>query len=83
MPILEWHMVKDLGRAYQEEARDEIGCWNIMEVDDMHNPRARESYTTTLLNLGTSRPCLHLPPTLSHPISVLSQTSRTRAHRSR
>ncbi|KAI0770948.1 hypothetical protein BD413DRAFT_626744 [Trametes elegans] len=53
-PILEWHMVKDLERAHAEDVKDEIGCWNIWEVDNVPSDGPRGSYTTTLLNLDIS-----------------------------
>ena len=52
-PILEWHMVKDLERSHAEDVKDEIGCWNIWEVDNVPSDGPRGSYTTTLLGLGT------------------------------
>ncbi|KAI0369986.1 hypothetical protein BV20DRAFT_996130 [Pilatotrama ljubarskyi] len=53
-PILEWHMVKDIERSHAENAKDEIGCWNIWEVDNMQSDGPRGSYSTVLLNLDIS-----------------------------
>ncbi|KAI0638784.1 hypothetical protein C8Q77DRAFT_1151813 [Trametes polyzona] len=53
-PILEWHMVKDLDRAQSENVKDELGCWNIWEVDNVEAQGPRGSYSTTLLNLDIS-----------------------------
>ncbi|KAI0641196.1 hypothetical protein C8Q79DRAFT_1003897 [Trametes meyenii] len=53
-PILEWHMIKDLEHSQTPDARDELGCWNIWEVDNMQSTGPRSSYSTELLNLDIS-----------------------------
>ncbi|KAI0668727.1 hypothetical protein C8Q78DRAFT_1071184 [Trametes maxima] len=53
-PILEWHMIKDLEHLQTPDARDELGCWNIWEVDNMQSTGPRGSYSTELLNLDIS-----------------------------
>ncbi|KAI8983184.1 hypothetical protein BD414DRAFT_547951 [Trametes punicea] len=53
-PILEWHMVKDSDRSHAEGVKDELGCWNIWEVDNVHSDGPRGSYSTVLLNLDIS-----------------------------
>ena len=58
MTILEWHMVKDLELAHGQNVWDGIGCWNLMEVDDIRAPEAergpRGSITPSILALGAS-----------------------------
>ncbi|KAH9891311.1 hypothetical protein C8Q73DRAFT_651429 [Cubamyces lactineus] len=54
MPILEWHMVKDVDRAHAEHAKDEVGCWNIWEVDNLQSDGPRGSYSPILLTLDVS-----------------------------
>ncbi|KAI0757700.1 hypothetical protein C8Q80DRAFT_1265570 [Daedaleopsis nitida] len=53
-PIVEWHKLKDIARAREENVYDELGCWNIMEVNDMHNKAVRGSYSTVVLALDIS-----------------------------
>lgn len=53
-PVLEWHQVKDIEAAERlgGKARDEIGCWNVWEVDNVDADGPRGSYTVRHLNLG-------------------------------
>ena len=53
-PILDWTMIKDIQRALQEDVYDQLGCWNVWEVQDVAADGPRGSYTPVLLNLGAS-----------------------------
>ncbi|RPD59329.1 hypothetical protein L226DRAFT_548405 [Lentinus tigrinus ALCF2SS1-7] len=74
IPILEWHMVKNLELARNQNVFDEIGCWNIMEVNDIHAPESergpRGSITPSLLGLDISYtrapPSIKLLPGYEH-----------------
>ncbi|OCH88822.1 hypothetical protein OBBRIDRAFT_836268 [Obba rivulosa] len=55
-PILEWADVKDLAaaEAQRESGQDEVGCWNIWEVDNVFAEGPRGSFTARVLNLDIS-----------------------------
>ncbi|KZT08882.1 uncharacterized protein LAESUDRAFT_648242 [Laetiporus sulphureus 93-53] len=54
MPILEWQDIKNVTLSENLGERDELGCWNIWEVDNVPADGPRGSYTTGLLNLDIS-----------------------------
>ncbi|KAH9947399.1 hypothetical protein B0H21DRAFT_341109 [Amylocystis lapponica] len=54
IPVLEWHQVKDVDLAWSSGETDELGCWNIWEVDDIRSDGPRQSYSTQVLKLDIS-----------------------------
>ncbi|PCH33026.1 hypothetical protein WOLCODRAFT_129563 [Wolfiporia cocos MD-104 SS10] len=51
LPILEWHQIKDIELAESLKEQDELGCWNIWEVDNIHSGGPRGSYSALILDL--------------------------------
>lgn len=55
-PVLEWHQIKNIALAESLAEQDDLGCWNIWEVDNIPADAPRGSYTTLMLNLGAFDP---------------------------
>ncbi|KAF9818515.1 hypothetical protein IEO21_02753 [Rhodonia placenta] len=53
-PVLEWHQIKNIALAESLAEQDDLGCWNIWEVDNIPADAPRGSYTTLMLNLDIS-----------------------------
>ena len=54
IPILEWSDIKDTALAADTDAPpDELGCWNLWEVQSMGREGPRASFSTDTLGLGT------------------------------
>lgn len=57
IPILEWSDIKDTALAADSGAPpDEVGCWNLWQVQSMEADGPRASISTDTLSLGTKPP---------------------------
>ena len=54
IPILEWSDIKDTALAANTDApHDELGCWNLWQVQSIVADGPRASFSTDTLGLGT------------------------------
>lgn len=55
IPILEWSDIKEIAPAANTDAPpDEVGCWNLWQVQSIGADGPRASFSTDTLGIGTT-----------------------------
>ena len=72
IPVLEWSDIKDTALAANTDApHDELGCWNLWQVQSIVADGPRASFSTDTLGLGTV--ALELPEGFAHEYRQISR----------